>query len=150
MEEHRISKDMRKAGLTLVDGTTIEGQVFLSEYRGHDSGPQRVGELLEDESFIPIKLNGEVVLVNVEQIRIVRIESEGEVDNLMTLGVKHSVRISMGDPEATISGEIYANAPSPNCRVKDYLNLPNRFIRLIAEDRVIYINRRYVTIVSDL
>ena len=150
MEEHWISKDIRKVDLTLENGTVIEGQVFLNEFRGHDSGPQRVGELLEDEYFIPIKINGEVVLVNVQQIRIARIKSEGEVDNFMMLGVKHNVRINMGDPEAIVTGEIYANSPSPNCRVKDYLNLPNRFIRLFTTDQVIYINRQYVTMVSDL
>ena len=150
MEEHWISKDTRKVDLTLDDGTVIEGQVFLNEFRGHDSGPQRVGELLEDECFIPIKINGEVVLVNVQQIRIARIKSEGEVDSIMMLGVKHNVLINMGDPEAIVAGEIYANSPSPNCRAKDYLNLPNRFIRLFTTDQVIYINRQYVTIVSDL
>ena len=149
MEEQRVEMDRRKASFLLSDGESLEGVVFLSHYKGHDSRPESVGEHLEREGFMPLMTADRTILLNVERAVAVKVGREGEVDrNFEALAVRHAVTVRMWDGR-TITGDLFADLPEEACRVKDYLNQPGRFMRLFLEDGVVYLNRKFVLTVSD-
>ena len=149
MEDRRIAKHTCKISLLLADKSTLDGVVFLSHHKDHDSVPESVGELLNRAAFIPVSVPDGIVLVNVEKIAKATVPSRKELyENVEILGTRHKVDIRMLDG-STIEGEFLVELPEDSCRVKDYLNLPDLFFRLILGDEVLYVNRHYILSVMD-
>jgi hypothetical protein len=149
MDERKIKKENRVVLFKLSDGSEVEGEVFLRLYEAHHSGPQRVGDLLNEERpFIPVKTDRGVVLLNVSHIVSAKIQSVWESDELMTMGKRQSIRIKTAH-EQEIPGDIFINLPDGYCRVKDYINQPILFFPLFQPDYIIYINRRFILLIQD-
>ncbi|HKK01581.1 MAG TPA: hypothetical protein VJ955_05390 [Desulfuromonadales bacterium] len=149
MGDQKISKAIRKVRLTLADGRSLAGEIFLNLYEVRHAGQQRVGDLLNgDVAFLPVRVDCETLLVNVEQILSARVAAADELDELMTLGERYTVEVVTlsGDP---IVADLYVNLPSGSCRVTDYLNRPQRFFTFVALKEVLYFNRRFVLAVRD-
>lgn len=149
MAEQRIAKMTRKTQVTLLDGRQLSGEVFLGLYEAHHSGHQKVGGLLNGaEDFIPFKTSDAVFLLNIAQILMVETSAEEEMDELMTLGKRYPVVVSLLHSKE-LTGDAYVDLPEETCRVRDWLNLPIAFLRLCLPDHIVYINRRYVISVQD-
>jgi hypothetical protein len=148
MDEGRIEKATRRARLVLSNGREIRGEVFVGLYDAHHVGPQRVGELLnEDPAFIPVKTGKGVILVNSAHIVSVALPADREKDDLVTLGKRYTVRVKTTRGE--FRGTVFVNLPDVSTRVRDYLNQPLRFFTLFQSRTVIYLNRTYVVLVED-
>ena len=149
MDDQKISKAIRQVRFTLADGHTLVGEVFLNLYEMRHAGPQRVGDLLNGEVlFLPVRVAGETLLVNVEQILSARVAAAAELDDLMTLGERYTVEVITLSGEPVVA-DLYVSLPSTSCRVTDYLNQPQRFFTFISTKEVIYLNRRFVLAVRD-
>ena len=149
MDGQKISKEIRTVRLTLADGRMFDGELFLNHYEIRHAGPQRVGDLLNgDVAFLPVRVAGETLLVNVEQIMSARVATEVELDELMTLGERSTVEVVTHSGEPVVA-DLYVNLPSGSCRVTDYLNQPQRFFTFVALKEVLYLNRRFVLAVRD-
>lgn len=149
MDDRRVEKDYCRISLLLADNSTLDGVVFLSHYKDHNSAPESAGELLNRAAFIPVNGPDGIVLVNVEKIVKATVPRRGELEeNAETLGVRHMVNIRMLDG-SSVKGEFLIDLPEESCRVKDYLNKPDRFFRLIPEGSVLYVNRHYILSVMD-
>ena len=149
MEDRRIVKATRRISLLLADKSTLDGMIFLSQYSDHNSAPESVGDLLNRKSFLPVNGPDGITLVNIEGIILATTLRREELDeNTEAMGVRYSVKIQIMD-SSTVTGELLVELPEESCRVKDYLNLPDRFFRLIHGDKVIYINRHFILTVTD-
>jgi len=149
MEDRRIAKDTLTISLTLADKSTMGGTVFLSQHKGHDSKPESVGDLLNKSEFIPVNEPDGISLVNVEKIVLAVVPSRQELDESADIcGTRHMVQLRMLDG-SSIREEILVELPEEANRVKDYLNQPDRFFRLIRGDSVLYVNRHYIVSVRD-
>ncbi|MEZ4599076.1 MAG: hypothetical protein R2940_04725 [Syntrophotaleaceae bacterium] len=148
MTEQVIAKKRRRVRFTLIDGSEVEGDVFLWLYEVRHFGPQKVGELLNGESgFIPVATVQGLVHLNVVNIVTVRATAEEEWDDLDRLGKNYTVRIRTRIGE--ISGEMFVNLPAENSRVSDCLSQADRFLRIFCGDEIIYIGTRFVLSVQD-
>ncbi|NIQ96476.1 MAG: hypothetical protein GWO11_05460 [Desulfuromonadales bacterium] len=149
MDEQRIAKEPRRIGLTLSDGRSLSGEVFLDLHDVHRRGSQRVGDLLNAEDFfLPVKTADGVFLVNIEQVMEVRVEAAAEKDELMLLGQRHTVRIHTVHGQEMIA-ELYVDRPQSSSRAKDYFNQPLRFFRVFQGDEVIYLNPANILYIRD-
>jgi hypothetical protein len=111
-------------------------------------GPQRVGELLNGEDlFLPVATAEGMLHLNVSNIVMARTETQPEWDDLETLGRKYSVRISTHLGE--IAGEVFVNLPREHSRVSDFLNQPDRFLRLSGPEEIVYVAARFILSVRD-
>lgn len=148
MTDQKIAKERRPVLLTLADGSEVKGEVFLSLYEAKRMGPQRVGELLNGgEVFLPVATAEGMIHVNVSNIVTARTEMQSEWDDLETLGRKYTVRIKTHLGE--ISGEVFVNLPREHSRVSDFLNQPDRFLRLSGPEEIVYVAARYILSVRD-
>lgn len=149
MTEQKIAKNRQQVVFSLADGSEMEGDVFLSLYEAHRQGPQRVGELLNGrDTFIPLKTADGTVHLNIRNVIKARIPTEQERHDLMMLGKKYRVRIATLQGE-TIEGDIYVDLPRDRSRVSDYLNQPERFLRIFVSGHIVYMARRLILTVRD-
>ncbi len=148
MDEGRIQKATRPAKIVLSTGRGIRGDVFVGLYDPHHLGPQRVGELLnEDLAFLPVKTDKGVVLVNRAHIVSAALPADREEDDLVRLGKRYEVRVTTtaGD----LRGAVFVNLPEVATRVADYFNQPLRFLPIFQARTVIYLNREFILLVRD-
>lgn len=150
MDERKIEKGTEAIFFELSDGSEVEGEVFLRLYEAHHEGQQKVGDLLNNEEarFIPLRTKGGVLLLNRSHLALARVRTEVEKDDLMTLGEKYTISLTMLGGKK-IEGNIFVNLPEGFCRVKDYFNQPIRFFPLIQPEFVLYINQEFVLSVQD-
>ncbi|HZR46963.1 MAG TPA: hypothetical protein VFA47_09680 [Candidatus Manganitrophaceae bacterium] len=150
MDERKIEKETQSALIELSDGSEIDGEVFLRLYEAHHAGQQKVGDLLNNEAarFIPLKTKGGTLLLNRLHIVLVKVRTELEKDDLMTLGEKYTVSLKMFRGHE-IRGDIFVSLPEGLSRVKDYFNQPIQFFRLLQPEYVVYINQRFLLSIQD-
>ncbi len=149
MDDQRIIVETCEVKLTMVNGLAIRGETFLQLQGVNLTGPQRVGEILNDEEiFLPLRTNNHIELVNLEQVVSVSLPAELEFDPLLALGEEYQVRVEpvAGD---MVEARIFVNLPGNKSRVKDFLNQKKRFIPFLQEDRVIYFARKRILRVTD-
>jgi hypothetical protein len=149
MDERRVEKEIRLVVVELSDGKKISGEVFLRRHEARRAGPQKIGDLLNGElAFMPMKIPGGVLMINVEQIVSVEVAMDDEMDELMTLGKRYEVVMTMADGQER-GGTVYVNLPEGTSRFKDYINQPLRFFPLFHPASILYINRRYILSARD-
>lgn len=150
MDDQRIMVETCQVELVMVNGLRISGETFLQLQGAYLTGPQRVGEILDDEEiFLPVRNNSnQVQLVNLEQVVSVSLSAELEFDPLLALGEQYQVRVEpvVGD---TVEARIFVNLPGNKSRVKDFLNQKKRFLPFLQEERVIYFARKRILRVTD-
>lgn len=149
MDDQRIVVETCQIELIMVNGLRISGETFLQLQGVYLTGPQRVGEILDDdELFLPVRSSGQVQLVNLDQVVSVSLSAEFEFDPLLALGEEHRVRVEpvVGD---IVDAKIFVNLPGNKSRVKDFLNQKKRFLLFLDDDRVIYIARKRILRVTD-
>ena len=149
MDDRRIMVEPRGVELTLSSGLQLHGDFFLQLHGAHLTGLQRVEEILnESDCFVPIRVDGRVELINLEQVVSVSLLAEMEIDPLLTLGSEHRICVepAVGPPLAL---RIFVNLPSGRERAKDFLNQPRRFLPFLQEDRLLYLARAWILRVTD-
>lgn len=148
MDERRIQKAIRHARLVLSDGREIRGDVFVGLCDPHHLGPQRVGELLNEEApFIPVKTEKGVLLLHRVHIVSVTLPANRERDELIALGKRYAVRVTT--THGDLRGAIFVNLPEASTRTRDYFNQPLRFLPLFQSRTVTYLNREFIVLVQD-
>jgi len=149
MDDQRISVETCSIELVLVNGLRISGDTFLQLQGAHQIGPQRVGEILNDDDvFMPVRCGGQIQLVNLEQVVSVSLSAENEFDPLLALGQEHKVRVEPAVGEV-VNARIYVNLPGGKSRVKDFLNQKKRFLLFLDGDQAIYFARNRILRVID-
>ena len=149
MNEQKLQVRTRSVEILLANGDCIRGQAFLQLYGEHLSGPQTIGEILNGEdTFFPVRVDGKVVLLNLEQIIFVAAGRDEEFDPLLELGREHRIRVeSVSGPP--LEAQIFVNLPGGASRVKDFLNQKKRFLLFLRDDQVVYLARNKIQRVQD-
>ncbi len=149
MNDQRISVETRKVELTLSNGSQLSGETFLQLHGEHLLGLQKVGEILNGEdNFLPLRYEGKVELINLEQVVSVAVSAEEEFDPLLTLGEEHQLWVepTIGEP---LDVHIFVNLPGGCNRVKDFLNQQCRFLLFLHEKQIVYLARNRILRVQD-
>ena len=149
MDNQRISVETRQVELTLSNGSQLTGETFLQLHGEHLSGLQKVGEIINGEdNFLPLRSEGKVELINLEQVVSISVAAEKEFDPLLALGEEHHLWIEPAVGEA-LNVRIFVNLPGGRNRVKDFLNQKIRFLLLLQKDQIIYLARNRILRVRD-
>ena len=149
MYDRKIQKEICEVYVKLSNGDEIKGNVYLRLHEANHSGPQKVEELLnENTPFIPIKTSQDFIFVNSSQLVSVTTYSELERDELLTFGNKYPIQVKMLHGEE-IKGDIIVCLPQSRNRVTDYLNQSIQFFSLFLPGRIIYINKKFIISVQD-
>jgi hypothetical protein len=143
-DDRKLVKRTRDVRVRLATGSELEGTLFLGLFEAAHTGPQTVGDLLNgEEAFIPLKTNTGVCLINIKQILFARTPAQGEADELMTLGARSPVAITLVNT-GSLEGDIYINLPEGCRRPKDFFNHAPTFFPLFIGQYIVYINRHFV------
>jgi hypothetical protein len=149
MDDRKITVTTQPVIFELIDGSKIDGEVYLRLHEARHTGPQKVGDLLNEPlSFIPVKTDRGHILLNASQIVSVSVDLVPEKTDLLTLGKRYAVRIKT-ILQQEIRGEIFVNLPEESSRIKDYFNQPCRFSPLFQPALVVYVNRHFILSVQE-
>ncbi len=149
MDEQKITKNRRKVLFTQADGSTVQGEVFLSLYEACHERPQLLGELLcGDNVFIPVETAAGMIHLNTNNIVTAQTSIGEEGDELMRLGEQYRVQVTTA-LGTVIEGQVFVNLPHDRSRVSDYLNQGDRFCRMFLAQNIVYIGTRFILSVRD-
>jgi hypothetical protein len=145
----RVRKDPLEVELALAGRAPRRVQLYLAEHASHAFVRQRVLDLLEQPgSFLPAcdLESGEWESFNahaVVWIGISRPSADAESPGDELYEHRKFVRLALAGG-GTLEGEVLYSAPDGEARLVDYLNRPDRFLRLWDGDRLFLVNKESV------
>ncbi|MCK5116737.1 MAG: hypothetical protein KAR44_09070 [Candidatus Aegiribacteria sp.] len=149
MKNERIDKKRKMVRFTLNDGTEITGEIHLWLYSSNRMGPQRIDELLNDESsFIPVKTPDGYILLNSTNISLAQTEMEKNIHDPIMIGEKYRVHITTSLPEC-LEVDLFISLPEGFQRVKDYLDQKIQFFTFFTPEHILCINRDSILFIRD-
>lgn len=145
MSEFRVEKTTREVQVTLVTDEHLFGTVFLERVARHKGGQQDPQQLLDDaENFFPLAVDGGVVLVAKDQVKLVRYSVDAE--SPVPVSAMVDIRVTLDD-KSVLDGHIALERRSNADRLLDHLNrFHNRFLPMVMADGATQclINRRMI------
>jgi hypothetical protein len=151
VSEFRVEKRRAEAALTLTTGATVCGCFFLAAARANQSGPERVGDLLNAEpGFFPFELNGDpvphTVLYNRSQVVLVALLGdtiEAQLDPAYSLATERAVEILLSNGH-TVAGNVRVYRPAGHDRLSDYARMPDPFRYVETPDGTVIVNCAHI------
>lgn len=147
-ELYTIHVDRLPVTLVLRHGERLGGEVFLRSVGERHSGPETLGDRLNDPAthFLACAIGDRVELVRLTGLAY--IEHEGrlpEVETEAALGAHREPVELILDSGEELSGELIYILPPERHRVLDHLNSSElRFLLLRQADRTLYVLREAV------
>jgi len=146
--EFRVEKKRADAELVLATGATVRGCFFLWSSSHSHSGPERVGDLLNEQTgFFPFELEtGETALYNRAQIVLVRLPAEAGEARLepgyeVATRRNVSVLLSTGD---RFAGVVSVYRPAGRDRLSDYARSDEAFRYVEMRDHTVIVNSAHL------
>jgi hypothetical protein len=151
MSEFRIEKRRAEAELTLSTGTRVKGAFFLAGSSAGHVGPERVGDLLNDEpGFFPFELagggSGRTVLYNRAHVTTIALPPnvmEAQLDPGYELASMRRVSILLSTG-TRVTGTVAVCQPIGYQRLSDYAHVGAMFRYLETADHTLIINFAHV------
>ena len=146
MNQYRVDKQALPAQLLLVDGTRLEGTLFLAAESPFHSGPQSVGELMaEGERTLPLHdPDGRFLLVGKSGVAAVlnTVPETADIDLLERIQV--AVRLAGGH---RLDGH-YLAEKGAGARLSDALNAGDPWFRLETTDTLAWVSKDHLLTVE--
>ena len=154
LSEYRVEKKRAVAELTLTTGSTVKGCFFLWDASQSHAGPERVGDLLNEQTgFFPFELeDGHTVLYNRAQIVKVRLpgsNAEVRLEPGYEVATRRvvSMLLSTGD---RIAGTVAVFRPMGRDRLSDYARSEEAFRYVEADDQTWLVNSLHLVEIHEL
>lgn len=152
--EYRVEKKRATAELTLTTGATVRGCFFLWDSSQSHAGPERVGDLLNEQTgFFPFELeDGPTVLFNRSQIVKVRLpgnSGEPRLEPGYEVATRRivSILLSTGD---RIAGTVSVFRPAGRDRLSDYARSEEAFRYVETEEQTWIVNSFHLVEIREL
>jgi len=149
--DYRIEKVRCPVLVVLTDGESIAGDIFLSPTSRFRPEPQDPAEFMnEAEAYFALAADdGRAMLVAKENVeRVEALAASDPAPDPARNPLRMEVTLVNG---ASHAGEAHLDTRSERSRLLDYLNSHReQFLQLIQPDRLMLINRRVITHVSEL
>lgn len=146
--EYRVEKKRADAELVLTTGATVRGCFFLWTSSQTHAGPERVGDLLNEQTgFFPFQLEtGETALYNRAHIVIVRLPPqilEVQLEPGYEVATKRvvSMLLSTGD---RVAGTVSVYRPAGRDRLSDYARSDEAFRYVETGDHTVIVNSAHL------
>lgn len=147
-EDLRIPKRALAIEFRDVRSNTYEGRVFVAEVTVTQPLGERVSDLLDGRTFLPVKIEDSVSFFHVRHIAWIRMDVMSAFVELDAAaegaeGLAAGVRVEFLDGE-TLEGGVRYLLPQTSSRLGDFLEqLPN-FFSLRTSDWLYLVNREHV------
>lgn len=154
MSEFRVEKRREAAELTLSTGTSVAGYFFLAGSSHFHSGPERVGDVLNQEAaFFPFEAgDGATSLYSRAQVLMVSLPTpviEAQLDAGYDIATRRTVRVLLTNGE-TVLGSIVVYRPPGRDRLSDYAAIDEHFRYLELPDRTVLINSAHIVALTEV
>jgi hypothetical protein len=148
--ELRVLKERIAATVTLSNGRTAHGCMFVSGFSATHSGPERVKDVLNGErGFFPFEVDDPVgaptVLFNRDHVVMIDLESDDELRQMP--GYEHATRrtVSMQLSNGQrLDGMVRVLRPSGRDRLSDHAREGEQFWYLEGPNRTLLVNLHHV------
>jgi hypothetical protein len=151
--ELRVEKRREAAEITLVTGATVPGVFFLAPSSPSHTGPQRVGDLLNDEAgFFPFETGGTTTLINRAHVLKVALPTEmieAQLDTGYHVATRRHIKVLLTTGEA-ITGDIVVFRPAGHDRLSDYAHIDEPFRYVELADRTLLINSAHIVTLTEV
>jgi hypothetical protein len=145
----RVRKEPFEVELTLAGRSPRHVELFLAEHASDRFDRQRVLDLLEQaDAFLPARdvETGQWETLNARAVVWIGMSrpllgGEGSADELFEYRKFVSVALEGG---GSLEGEILYSAPDGGTRLVDFLNRPERFLKVWDGDRLYLVNKESV------
>jgi hypothetical protein len=156
MSEYTVEKSRFSIKLFFPDGTSTEGDIFLSSFAAHHEGREHVIDVLnQPDQFVPFHFKDESTkLINKNNILMVTFpahEDEAEESVLADSSVEVAIHLIN---DTCLEGFFFFSLPAHSRRVKDFLNQsfmdkPESFLELRKGPEVCLVNKAYILFVEE-
>lgn len=148
MSEYRVEKRRADAELTLTTGATVRGCFFLWASSQLHGGPERVGDLLNQQTgFFPFELDsGRTALFNRAQVVLVRLPAQ-TIEVQLVPGYEVATRrvvsmlLSTGD---RIVGTVSVFLPAGRDRLSDFARSEETFRYVETTEHTLIVNSAHL------
>ena len=149
--EYRIEKVRRPLQVHLIDGGTLEGEVFLRPVSRYRSRPEEPIHLLnDDEPYFAMMRTGEAILVAKASVARAITTSQGDDEDVHVATPGIPVEVTMTDGTVCI-GSIFPESRSGRPRLLDFLNAyRDRFIPVVDATKVCLVNKNVIAHVREV
>ena len=148
--ELRVLKERMSATVTLSDGRSAHGFVFVSGFNATHSGPERVKDVLNAErGFFPFEKDEpagvSTVLFNRDHVVMVELESDAELRDMP--GYEHATRHTVSmllSSGQRLDGLVRVVRPRGRDRLSDHAREGEQFWYLEDRNRTLLVNMHHV------
>jgi hypothetical protein len=132
-----------------VDGMSFQGTLSLHMNAEKHQGTETVLDRLNDPNlFLPLRVPGDVPVVFLNKIQIVRVDvshEEGtpvDLEHVVEANIQHiKVQLITGEQ---LQGTVRIEGPSGRRRLSDFLNTQPAFLPLIGPERLHLLHKRFI------
>jgi hypothetical protein len=153
MVDLRVEKRREAAELTLVTGATLSGVFFLAGSSHFHTGPERVGDLLNQQAgFFPFETGSHTMLINRAHVLKVALPPqmiEAQLDAGYDVATRRTVNVLLTSCE-TITGKVVVFRPPGHDRLSDYALSNEQFRYLELDDRTLLINSAHIVALTEV
>ncbi len=150
MSPFAVEKARATATITLINGVSVKGCLFVSRVAATHDGPERTKELLNSESgFFPFELRDgldvRTALYNRDHVLVVTLEDgeEPRRDPAYDVATARDVSVLMSNG-VRFDGRVRVYCPQGHDRLSDFAREHEQFRYLEAPDATRIINMRHV------
>ncbi|MBF5042233.1 hypothetical protein FGE12_07475 [Aggregicoccus sp. 17bor-14] len=153
MSDYHVPKRRLPVQLTLVGGSRVHVQLFLSARASGHGGEERLEDLLNGpHDFLPAQEvgSGETLLINRAALVVARV-THGEVTDPpeeVGAGAEHAVQVHLLDG-SVLAGRICYARPESSARLSDFLNEPAPFLELQTSEGTVFVSKRHVARITE-
>ena len=140
------------AEVLLAEGLALAGDLHLYARPTYPPGPETPLEMLNRRDvFFALTLNGGVTFVNKAQVVVVTCRGQSRMSDPDRLTAARRIELEVvTQPGAEFRGQVVAELPPSRGRTLDFLNGPDAFFELCADDVSWYFNKSRVRIARPL
>jgi hypothetical protein len=147
--QYRIEKLRRPLNVVLVDGSTIEGDVFLQSATRLHRRPEEPSDMLnDDEPFFALMRDGVAILVAKASVARAVTSLTPQEDDVYAPGIPVEVTLTDG---STCTGSIFPETRAGRPRLLDFLNTyRDRFLPIVDARQVFLVNTATIAHVREV
>ena len=148
--QYRIEKLRQTLSIVLINGSALDGEVFLQSATRTRRRPEEPGDMLNDtdERFFALMREGEAILVSKASVARAVTAFRTEEDDIYSPGIPVEVTLTDG---TVCTGSIFPETRTGRPRLLDYLNsYRDQFLPVVDVQQVILINKDTIAHVREV
>lgn len=143
-----VPKDRQDVTVVLASEEVLEGSIFLEFHPEQLTVHHKMVFFLEhDLYFFPLQVKGGgtefIHKKNIKQIEVAFGTDQETMTAALSLMHLMNVTVVFTD-QSLVAGSLMAEVPVEKNRLSDCLNLPDNFLSVKQEDRILYINKEVI------